>query len=226
MIDMDLCPVVTVRALGPRYSRRALIEAFPTNAGKTSQRQLRAIATNLPQEAELTDAQKLAVAQAVAEVKSDHPVLWEGRFDEFGARRDGGCYQSQSDADLAVAGYIAKSLAEKVSTMDELMALTEAVMGRSVLAQRDKWQDRPDYRERTIMKACAGVEVQPLVNWDLSGDVRNAKAFARMFRGKMQFVHKAGRWLVWQNDRWRWCELGEELEAAKEVARKLIKVVI
>lgn len=224
MIEIDSRPVVTVRATGPRYSRQDLVEAFPPKARQPSQKREKAVAIDSLQEAELTDAQRLIVAQTVAEMASDHPVLWEGRFDQLGARRGGGSYESQSDADLAMTGYIAKSLADKVSTTGELMALTEAVMGHSALAQRDKWQGRPDYRERTVTKACADVEVRPLVDWDLSGDVRNAKAFARMFRGKMLFVHKAGIWLVWQDGRWRWCELGEELEAAKEVARILVKL--
>jgi putative DNA primase/helicase len=224
MIDADVCPVVTVRAVGPRYSLQEIIDAFPPKAHKSSQKPPRAVATIHSQEVELTDAQRLVVARAVAEMRADHPVLWEGKFDEFGARRGGGCYQSQSDADLAMAGYIAKSLADKVSTADELATLAEVVMGHSALAEREKWQGRLDYRERTITRACADVEVQPLVDWDLSGDVRNAKAFARMFRGKMLFVLKGGKWLVWQDSRWRWCELGEDLEAAKDVARTLVKL--
>ncbi|WP_394730007.1 phage/plasmid primase, P4 family [Altererythrobacter sp. GH1-8] len=152
-----------------------------------------------------------------------HPLLWRGDFDVDGARRGGGHYHSQSDADLAMAGYIAKSLAHQVASPEELAGLTEGVMGRSDLAQREKWQDRPDYRQRTITKACADVEVQPIVDWSLSGDVRNAKAFARMFRGKMLYVHKGGCWLIWRDERWRRCEKGEELEAAKEVAQELVK---
>lgn len=223
MIDTDLCPVVKVCATAPRYSRAAIVGAFPPKVGgirKTGGYGKSARSAPLP----MTDAQRLVVAQTVAEMKSDHPVLWEGKFDQLGARRGGGSYDSQSDADMAMAGYIAKSLADKVKNAGELALLTEAAMAESALAVRDKWTDRPDYRERTITKACVDVEVQPLVDWSLSGDVRNAKAFARMFRGKMLYVHKRGNWLIWQNNRWRWCELGEEIEAAKDVAKTLVKL--
>jgi putative DNA primase/helicase len=224
MIVTDPCPVVIMRSTGPRHSRKSIITAFPPKFGQATKKTAN-LRNNVPrQEVELTGAQRLIVAQTVAEMQSEHPVLWQGKFNQFGARRGGGHYESQSDADLAMAGYIAKSLADKVSTTDELMALTERVMGHSVLAQRDKWHNRAYYRQRTIEKSCAGVDVQPLVNWDLSGDVRNAKAFARMFKGKMLFVYKGGKWLNWKDNRWRICEEGEELEAAKIVATKLVKL--
>jgi len=224
MIDTDLCPIVTMRSTGPRYSLQTIINALPPKVGKTFKKARTLRTANLSPDITLTDAQRVIVAQTVAEMQSDHPVLWQGKFDQFGARRGGGHYESQSDADLALVGYAAKALAGKVSSADELMVLSEAVMGHSMLASRDKWQDRPDYRERTILKACSDVEIQPLVDWDLSGDDRNAKAFARMQRGKFLFVHKARRWLVRRNNKWIWCDLGEEQQAAREVARTLVKL--
>jgi putative DNA primase/helicase len=224
MIDMLLCPVVTVRAVGTRYSRQTILHAFPPKEQKSSRRHQKAVAANPRQEVELTDAHRLVAAQTVAEMKSDHPVLWQGKFDQLGARRGGGHYESQSDADLAMAGYIAKQLAERVATREELHLLTVAVMDRSGLAQRPKWHDRPDYRASTIAKACADVEVQPLVDWALSGDVRNAKVFARMYRDKFLYVHQQGKWLQWRNDRWQPCEMDEELAAATEVAKTLVRL--
>ena len=224
MIDMLLCPVVTVRKVGTRYSRQTILHAFPPKEQKSTRRHHKEVAANPRQEVELTDTHRLIAAQTVAEMKSDHPVLWQGKFDQFGARRGGGSYESQSDADLAMVGYIAKSLANKVSTADELSTLTEAVMGLSGLAQRTKWIERADYRQRTVTKGCAEIEVQPLVDWGLSGDVRHAKTFAQMFRGQFLYVHKAGYWLNWQDERWQRCDKGEALNAAKEVAMRLVKV--
>lgn len=224
MIDTDICPLVIVRSTGPRYTREAIFRAFPPKSKRASKERFAAGASTPPIPNELTDAQRLIVAQTVDQMKSDHPVLWNGHYDQFGARRGGGAYESQSDADLAMAGYAAKALADKVADMGELATLTEVVMGHSALASRPKWQGREDYRTRTISKACNGIEVQPLVNWDLLGDDRNATAFARVNRGRFLFVYKASRWLVWKNNRWNWCDLGEELEAAREVSRTLVKL--
>lgn len=224
MTDTDLCPTVTLRSTGPRYSLQTIINALPPKVGRAVKKASTLTNATPPQDVALTDAQRVIVAQTVAEMQADHPVLWLGKFDQFGARRGGGHYESQSDADLALVGYAAKALAEKVSSADELMVLSEAVMGHSVLASRDKWQDRPDYRERTISKACGDIEIQPLVDWSLSGDVRNARAFARMCRGALLYVHGVDKWLIWQNDRWQWCDKDEPLAAAKDVATKLVKL--
>lgn len=224
MIMMPHCPTVQVRHVGRRYGAGDLKRAFPPLMKAQVFKRAsphRAVPANLA--ADLTDAQQLIVGQTAAHMQSAHPVLWAGRFDEFGSRRSGGNYDSHSDADLAMAGYIAKSLADKVSTVDGLAALTEAVMNRCGLAQRPKWQERADYRAVTIAKACSDVEIQPLVDWSLSGDVRNAKAFARMFRGQFLFVHQLGYWLTWRDDRWQRCEMDEQIAAAKEVARALVK---
>lgn len=224
MIDTVLCPMVIVRSTGPRYSQEAIVRAFPPMFKQTSKKRSSTVTRGAPLQSELTDTQRLIVVHTVGQMRSDHPVLWNGNYDQIGARRGGGIYESQSDADLAMAGYAAKALADQVSDTDELATLTEAVMGHSALASRPKWQDRSDYRARTISMACKDIEVQPLVNWDLSGDDRNAKAFARINRGKFLFVYRAGRWLKWQNARWNWCDLGEEIEAAREVSRTLVKV--
>jgi putative DNA primase/helicase len=224
MTDIDLCPIVIMRSTGPRYSLQTIINALPPKVGKVVKKANTIRTANRLPDVTLTDAQRVIVAQTVAEMQSDHPVLWQGKFDQFGARRGGGHYEGQSDADLALVGYAAKALAEKVSSAHELMVLSEAVMGHSVLASRDKWQDRPDYRERTISKACGDVEIQPLVDWSLSGDVRNARAFARMCRGALLYVHGVDKWLIWQNDRWQWCDKDEPLAAAKDVATKLVKL--
>jgi len=224
-MDSILCPLVTVKAEGPRHSLSDIVTAFPPMKSLLPPGQAPGVpsTSGAPEKGELTSQQNRTITQTVSAMKADHPVLWAGEFQKDGARRGGGHYASQSDADLAMAGYIAKSLVDLVASPDELAALTESVMNQSALALRDKWQSRPDYRSGTITKACADVEVQPTVDWSLSGDVRNAKAFARMFRGKMLFVHKAGYWLIWGNDRWNRCEKGEDLEAAKQVAKELVK---
>lgn len=224
MINTDLCPIVMLRSTGPRYSRQSIINVLPPKVGKAVKKASILKIVNPAPDVTLNDAQRVIVVQTVAEMQSDHPVLWQGKFDQFGARRGGGHYESQSDADLALAGYAAKALADKVSSYDELMLLTEEILSTAGLMQRQKWQDRAGYRLATITKACEDIEIQPLVDWSLSGDVRNAKAFARMYRGALLYVHGIDKWLIWQNDRWQWCDKDEPIAAAKDVATKLVKL--
>lgn len=224
MYHAPIYPLVTLRAARERYTVDACLKAFPPvyQPNKTCDRDIEPAGVARLRPEELTPAQDAIVERMAHEIKGAHPVLWAGHYDRFGARTDGGTYESQSDADLAMAGHIARHLADHVSDKNELLLLTEVVFGECGLALRSKWQDREDYRRRTIMKACTDVEVRPLVDWSLSGDVRNAKVFARYFKGRMLFVHGSNYWLQWTGHRWQQCEKGEELSAAKEVASLLV----
>lgn len=226
MLHTPNFPKVTIKAARGRYTAADCLNAFPPLDGSPPAsdraRDRKTVSVTSYCADALTAAQRQIVEQVAADIKSAHPVLWAGDFDQFGARRDGSIYESQSDADLALAGHIARYLADQVEDEAELALLTEAVFNKCGLALRAKWQDREDYRLRTITKACAEVEVRPTIDWSLCGDVRNAKAFARLFQGKMLFVHGGGYWLKWSGRRWIRCEKGEELRAAKEVVSFLL----
>lgn len=230
MTDVLNCPKVSVTALNSRYSKHAMLRALLPAGIPVPSKSVRAVSKpNIsdaiePARTALTGAQCLVIAKVRAELKTEHPQLWAGNHGVSGARRGGGAYSSNSDADLALAGYAAKALADKVSSYDELMLLTEEILGAAGLMQRQKWQDRAGYRLATIRKACEDIEIQPLVDWSLSGDVRNAKVFARMYRGVLLYVHGIDKWQKWQNGRWQWCDKDEPIAAAKDVATKLVKL--
>lgn len=57
---------------------------------------------------------------------------------------------------------------------------------------------------------------------DEPGDIRNGKVFAEMHRNKLLFVKPMGRWLGWDGNRWAICTRGEEMEAAKKTAKRLL----
>ncbi|OOZ75388.1 hypothetical protein BOW50_11930 [Solemya velum gill symbiont] len=65
----------------------------------------------------------------------------------------GNKFESQSEADMALAKIIANSARRLGAPEAQLHAVIEEVFSRSGLANRDKWKDRPDYRNRTISKA-------------------------------------------------------------------------
>lgn len=60
------------------------------------------------------------------------------------------------------------------------------------------------------------------VDWSVHGDIRNARHFAAMFRGKMLYVHSHNEWLRWSGDRWALCDQGQEIEAAKQAAQAMM----
>lgn len=58
---------------------------------------------------------------------------------------------------------------------------------------------------------------------DVAGDIACARAFAQRTGGGLKFVHSRRRWLCWTGRRWAWCDKGEEVEAAKAFATKLVE---
>ena len=55
------------------------------------------------------------------------------------------------------------------------------------------------------------------------GDIRNGREFKKLHEGKLMFCHSRGKWLKYDDIIWRWCDGGEELEAAKEVAAEVTR---
>lgn len=61
------------------------------------------------------------------------------------------------------------------------------------------------------------------IDTDTFGDVFNGKFFANSFRGKMIYCYPKSKWLKFNQTRWEWCEKGEELQAAKNIAAEIAK---
>ncbi len=63
-------------------------------------------------------------------------------------------------------------------------------------------------------------------DWNLKGDLIGARFFKDRYLGKMAFVISLGKWLRWDDEKaqWRWCELGEHIEAAKATVLELYRI--
>ena len=61
-----------------------------------------------------------------------------------------------------------------------------------------------------------------VMNLETYGDVRNARAFAKLNRDLMLYVATRDRWLQWIDGKWHMCELGEEYEAAKSTCDAIL----
>jgi putative DNA primase/helicase len=105
------------------------------------------------------------------------------------------------------------------------------VFDQTGLAVREKWTDRPDYRVSTITKAIEGaMSATPLAGnqqavqlpLDSFGDIRNAKAFAHKWRGKLVCVTTRDKWLQWHDQKWQLCEKDEHIAHAKQCCSDIL----
>ena len=184
-----ITPTVQVlKVTGQRYTVDELKAAFPPAAPTQHQPALSSPAITLP-------ADPATVAQLAKQCEADQPFLWQGQWEQR--------YPSQSEADMALAGCIARHAFLAVIPEAERFNTVTAVFNQSGLATRDKWQSRPDYRLSTINAALT--QPQPtttpdtpaLASDDEHGDVLNGRAFARQWRDRLVYVASAGKWLKW-----------------------------
>ena len=175
------------------------------------------------------------IESVIREVTQQRPELWSGNWENT-KKRSGDDYSSQSEADLALTWQIARACRRSGVNEDQLAEAIEIVFNESGLAQRNKWLDRQDYRERTIRKAIEHqlpltVEQQPnqtISEIESHGDIRNAIFFANKIRGSLIYLSSRDQWMRWdlsnpEHARWRVCEKQEEVAAAKWVCRLLLE---
>ena len=180
---------------------------------------------------ELADADQInRIALEIAQKKTE---IWSGHWEDT-KKQSGEFFSSQSEADLALAGQIARACIRAGIDRDKLAQAVESTFEQSGLARRDKWLTRPDYRERTIAKAIENLpplaiapNSQPVLDLDSHGDIRNAKFFANQVRGCLIYIPSRGQWLRWDKlissrARWSLCEKEEEIAAAKNVCGLLL----
>lgn len=231
--DPALCPVVTLLESGPRYSADTINTAFPPKARlKTN--------TTVPQAVTGGAVTPTLVAKAIQYFEVFEKDLWNGNWVEHENPHTGGKpFHSPSEADYYLARRIARWGAQEFHSSGDLRSFVEQVYEQSALAERGKWQDRPDYRARTIQKACADIplatmraqtafaanaDVRP--DWSLKGDLIGTRFFKDRYIGKLVFVTSLGKWLLWDDEKaqWRWCDLGEHIEAAKGTVLELYHI--
>jgi putative DNA primase/helicase len=225
-------PMVTVEYHSVSYSANELRKAFlPVPNGTTPLMQKPTRTEMQGGSSEFIDADQInQVASEIAQKKAE---LWSGRWEET-KKRGGEYFTSQSEADLALAGHIARACIKAGIDKSELAQAVENTFKQSGLARRDKWLTRPDYRERTITKAIEDLPLisitpssQPTLDLNSHGDIRNAKFFANQVRGCLIYIPSRGQWLRWDKlissrARWTLCEKQEEVAAAKHVCALLL----
>lgn len=167
-----------------------------------------------------------------ARMADKHAALWQGEWERRQTAFGASGYSSHSDADLALCGAIAREAVSMGVAQAALPATVKAVFEKSGLL-RDKWSARPDYQSRTIGLAVSGINLPQTTVTPSEGvgdgfastepgDIMAGRLFATVKRGKLLYVTQVGRWLSWDGTRWVWCNCGEEMAAAKEIADRAL----
>jgi putative DNA primase/helicase len=157
-----------------------------------------------------------------------YPQLWAGDWAK--AIRSSGeiGYPSKSEADLALAGHIARACQSFGVGPAALEGSVGAVFSSSPMGLSDKWQDRDYYRTRTIGKALSSTFSMSAssthygLQLESHGDIRNAKAFAQVARGQFQYVATRDCWIQWLKEKWNVCEKDEHIGMAKDVCGRIL----
>lgn len=227
-------PTVTGVYFNRKYTAEEIRCAFPVEPDVTRNGE-RAFETDRLKRGDTTPIYLTQIDSVVREVAQQRPELWSGSWENT-KKRSGDNYSSQSEADLALTGSIARACRRSGVKEDQLAEAIEIVFNESGLAQRNKWLDRQDYRDRTIRKAIEHqlplpVEQQPtqtISEIESHGDIRNAIFFANKIRGSLIYLSSRDQWMRWDLSnsecaRWRVCEKQEEVAAAKWVCRLLLE---
>ena len=229
--NMQMTPTVAILTTGPRYSANDLISAFPKGRSTTSSGgavQNAEAATS----ARTAEQRKLSIEDAVKHFSFYERELWLGQWLSYrDPLTNKASFPSQSEADHYLAREIARWGASKGFAAAELPVFVERVFEQSGLAKRQKWTERADYRKRTIEVACDGIVPMvlpddetstpaplPEPDWAQKGDLIAVRFFRDSHHGKLVFVRSINQWLRWDamTQQWRWCDLGEEIELAKQ----------
>lgn len=227
-------PTVTGVYFNREYTAEEIRCAFPVepdvthNGGRT-------LETDGLERGEPTSICLTQIESVIREVAQQRPELWSGSWGNI-KKRSGDNYSSQSEADLALTGQIARACMRSGVDEGQLAETIEIIFNESGLAQRSKWSDRQDYRDRTIRKAIENqlplsLEQQPtqtVSEIESHGDIRNAIFFANKVRGSLIYLSSRDQWMRWDLSnsecaRWRVCEKQEEVAAAKWVCRLLLE---
>lgn len=183
----------------------------------------------------MAHADPAQVEELVRQMEEQQALLWAGQWQDRpglnGATMTG--YPSQSEADMALIGGIARA-AVRLGVDDAALSDTvrEAFLRgglyRPEKLDRVETRDIPKAISDALAQRQARAVAQPLGEASSvsdegpPGDVRAGRAFAKAMRGKRVYVAPAGRWMGWTGGVWEGCTRGEEMAAAKRVADKVL----
>jgi putative DNA primase/helicase len=231
-------PFVKVLSYGPIYKAQEIRDAFPPPpeipSGSDTRRKtkLKEKPTPRPLPINLESGNDSSIPmqlEHIAEIISEkYPSLWTGNWSGANRSSGGMGYSSKSEADLALAGHIARVCAYQGVEKNELHDAVEILFNGSKMGAHEKWRSRSDYRANTISKAVNSLDDEAFafpysaLQLESHGDIRNARAFAQVARGQFLYVATRQSWLKWCQEQWQLCEKEEHIAAAKAVCTQIL----
>lgn len=204
-----------------------------------------ATVVNLPRPRQLT-TELLDKATERVRKKIGPRVFDDGDWSRWDTPLGGGGWTSQNEADLALCGYAARELADLgITDPEELKEGARAVMERSVLSERPKWE-RNDYSNDTIAKAVASVTARLKPEGEATqggreesategdkasegpdlrrGDILAGEMFVDQHADRIKYCPERGCWYQWNGIYWQPSTQEEILEFAKETAGSFLDI--
>ena len=179
---------------------------------------------------------------------SDDALIEVGRkiCKNFSALFDRGedVHGNESSSDMALLNHLAFLTGKDAGRM-------ERIFGASPRGQREKWTERPDYRQRSIQEAIektANVydprwrakpgamggktdnrtESAPRIDITKPDAIHrtelgNARRLAKLFGKDIRYWPQRGEWLIWKSTHWQLDEIGEIRARMRGVIREILR---
>jgi P4 family phage/plasmid primase-like protien len=177
-------------------------------------------------------AKLVVVDELSAWASGKYPDLWAGHWDKLQGPNGEQKYPSQSEADMALVGWLAREALVRGCAPAYLPATVLAAFRKSGLYRYEKEEQIKKYAlPKVIASAMVGSQVgqssatiSVQQNSDEHGDVLNGKIFTKLWRDKFLFVANTGKWLRWYQGSsvWVWCHKDEALHASKDVGKMIM----
>jgi putative DNA primase/helicase len=117
-----------------------------------------------------------------------------------------------------------RSFSGKTEAPFRMASLKAAARATEIAGMFDELGDDPGDEEDSGSAPSASANSTDLesVTRTAAGDLDAGQRFARAYRDKFVHVYSDKRWLRWAEVRWEDCRKGEEVEAAKELAKAML----
>lgn len=213
-------PIVQICTTGVTYSSSQLIQIFGAHQQRNVSNHVCKMSSNETVTSRIDTVVLTDIAEEAKRLKPEaliRPLMTDR-------------YNSESEADLAACGKIARICQERGIPKEELTTWVQQAFELTDGGQRSKWQEREDYRELTINKAVKSLNYgSHSINEDADpvfNDLANAERYSQTFHKRLLYVHEDSSWLKFTNQSWNKCIKGEEVECAKQIAKEMAKDAI
>lgn len=157
------------------------------------------------------DINKDIVSTLATWAEAHHASLWKGRWQDTTTLLGEMKYPSQSEADMALVGYLTREAFKRGFLQELVPGIVLATFTQSGLYRPEKHDQIAKYAIPKAVESAkesiqqlatddpaASGKTPPLA--DTYGDVLNGRTFALRWKSAFIYVASTGKWLVWKED--------------------------